>query len=391
MMTRRGAVVLGSGLALVVSWIALGEIELLAAGAAMLMAVGAALFITTWSRPRLYGHRQVRPGQVHEGDRAGVSLSITNLRRLPVFNLSLVDGVGGLGVARFTIGVMKGGESATATYRIVCRPRGVYKIGPTSVSVSDPLGLGSTELELGEADELVVYPATEHLAGYPRVRGSDPAQTASRPEHSQRGGEDFYTLRPYQDGDDLRRVHWPSSAKFDELVIRQMEVPWQSRALVLFDVRSQSFDGPDAFERAVKGAASVVTHLAGGGFAADLWLGGPLVDLRSMASAFEALARVQPERAIDLRSVAQRLRKSGGGGLLVLVTGEPDGDLLGVVRILSAQYRVALLMAATEETSESLGEFQRLGVRTMVAGSGQRWAPAWNRTMERTWTAASAG
>ena len=52
-----------------------------------------------------------------------------------------------------------------------------------------------------------------------------------------RHGEDFYALRPYVVGDDLRRVHWPSTARHDELMVRQDELPWQDRTTVLLDVR----------------------------------------------------------------------------------------------------------------------------------------------------------
>jgi hypothetical protein len=326
---------------------------------------------------------------VHEGDRATVDLVIRNMRRLPAFNLTVSDGVGGLGTARFALGSISGGDQAESSYRIVCRPRGVYDVGPAVVRITDPLGLASSEVTAGQTDQLIVYPATEELSGHPVVRGMDPAQMASRPEHSQRGGEDFYTLRPYRDGDDLRRVHWPSSAKLDDLVIRQMETPWQSRALVFFDVRRASYVDADAFEKAVRGTASVVRHLATGGFAADLWLGSGLIDVRAYSAALEALARVQMVPGIDLRSVATRLRHTGRGGALVLVTGRPDEDLLGVQRLLSAQHRATVLMAATASPGPILSSFRRVGVKTVVAGPSEPWAIAWSQAVGRTWAPVS--
>ena len=80
-----------------ISWAVLGEIELLAAGAALIVAVVAALVVTNWNRPSLDVRRQLNPSLVHEGDRTAVELSITNLRRVPAFNLTVADGVGGLG------------------------------------------------------------------------------------------------------------------------------------------------------------------------------------------------------------------------------------------------------------------------------------------------------
>jgi uncharacterized protein (DUF58 family) len=391
MITARGGSVLGAGIALIISWVGIGEIELLAAGAALIVAVVAAVAVTNWSRPSLDIRRQLHPSLVHEGDRTAVELSITNLRRIPAFNLTVSDGVGGLGTARFALGRLRSMETAAASYRIVCRPRGVYEVGPPSVRVSDPLGLASSEASLGDVDQLIVYPATESFSGYPYVRGRDPSQMASRPEQSQRGGEDFFTLRSYRSGDDLRRVHWPSSAKLDELMIRQMENPWQSRALVFFDVRQSSHVDQDTFEKAVRGAASVVKHLAAGGFAADLWLGRELVDVGAYTAAMEALARVHMVPAIDVKGVASRLRQGGKGGALVLVTGSPDEDLLGVHRHLASQHRVTILMAASSAPNRLVPAFQRLGAKTVIPGADPNWAPAWSQTMGRTWLSASAG
>src|SRR5205085_5689741 len=71
-------------------------------------------------------------------------------------------------------------------------------------------------------------------------------------------GEDFYALRAYQQGDDLRRVHWPSTARRDEIMIRQNEVPWQGRATIVLDIRARLHtDG--SLEAAVSAAASVIT------------------------------------------------------------------------------------------------------------------------------------
>jgi hypothetical protein len=392
-MTPRGASVLGAGLALLLAWVVLGEIELMAAGAALLVGVAAALVITHGLRPQVRISRQLEPSMVHEGERAAVALRIENQRRLPAFSLRITDGVGGLGTAHFQIGSLPGEATASASYQIVCRPRGIYTVGPAEVESRDPFGLSSHRTRHGVDDRLIVYPAVESLSGYPNVRGRDPATTASRPEHSGRGGEDFYTLRSYQDGDDLRRVHWPSSARLDELMIRQMETPWQSRALVFFDVRQRSYRNPDDFERAVRGVASVSVHLAPA-FAADLWMGGGLIDLADLQIAFEELALVAPHPAIDLRAVASRLRRAGKGGALILVTGAPDEDLLAVERLLEAQFRAGVLLAATDHPSSVLPAFQRLGVKTLVAGTGQKWSPIWTQAfgqqVPRTWAPASA-
>jgi uncharacterized protein (DUF58 family) len=306
-------------------------------------------------------------------------------------NLSVVDEVESLGVASFEVAGIGGGEAATATYRVMCRPRGVYRVGPAQAVSGDPLGLAELAAPDGPVDQLVVYPTVEILDGFPMVRGQDPSMAASRPEHSQRGGEDFYTLREYQRGDDLRRVHWPSSAKTDQLMIRQLETPWQSRALVMLDVRSQVYESADAFETAVSGAASVVTHLVRSGFDADLWAGDPnAIDATRYGAAMERLALVQPTSAIDLESVASHIRHKGGGGALVIVTGTADRTLISVQQLLTRDYPTSVLLGASSTTPQTLAGFHRLGVATVTVAPGGSWAEKWMTSVGDSWDVVSA-
>jgi hypothetical protein len=391
MISARGGAVLGAGGALIASWLALGEIELLAMSAILLAGVALALFLTHWNSPRLSIERHLHPNLVHEGERSAVELHLTNLGTLPLFHLVIADGVDNLGTARFAIGGLGGGEQVRASYRILCRPRGVYQVGPVQVRLEDPLGLAYRQLTAGPVDELVVYPAVEELTGFPALRGRDPSMKASRPDHNQQGGEDFYTLRAYLEGDDLRRVHWPTSAKVDDLMIRQMENPWQSRALVFFDGREHVYDDEDCFEKAVSGAASVVKHLLAGGFAGDLWSGGSLTDFGRYSAVMEALALARPMPLRELRGVAVNLRLSDRGGMLVMVTGRPDQELVGFHRLLSQQHPSAVLLAARTSPDPLSPRFRAAGVKVVAIGGGQRWAPEWNQTMGKVWAPASAG
>ncbi|HEY7821288.1 MAG TPA: DUF58 domain-containing protein, partial [Acidimicrobiia bacterium] len=291
MPTTRGWALLGAGLALVVLWWLLGDEELLLAAAFFVVGTGAALAYVHLHEPGLRVGRRLGSTAVHDGDTVQVTLTLRNPGARAVRNLSVVDEVESLGVASFELAGIEAGEVTTASYRVICRPRGIYQVGPSHATSSDPLGLAELPAPDGPVDQLVVYPRVETLEGFPIVRGQDPSMAASRPEHAQRGGEDFYTLREYQQGDDLRRVHWPSSARRDRLMIRQLETPWQSRALVMLDVRTQVYESDEAFETAVSGAASVVTHLVKSGFDADLWAGeSSAIDASQYSAAMERLA-----------------------------------------------------------------------------------------------------
>ena len=392
MPTLRGWGLSGAGLALAFLWYALGDPELLLAGAFLIIAQLVAIVYVRVRRPQISVSRRLGSSVVHDGDTTTITLLITNSGNHSVGNLTIEDDVNRLGVATFEVARIARGEATTATYRVTCRPRGVYHVGPTTIRNSDPLGLAEIRSSVGPIDRIVVYPQVESLTGFPVVRGQDPTMHASRPEHSRRGGEDFYTLREYQRGDDLRRVHWPSSAKTDELMIRQLETPWQARALVLLDIRPGVYESQDSFERAVSGAATVVTHLVGSGFDADLWAGDAQpIDASRYGSAMERLALVEPDGAIDIEAVASRIRQKGGGGALVIVTGLADRPLLSVQQLLANDYPTTVLLTVADTTSQTLIGFHRLGVTTVSITPGEVWANAWMNAMRSTWTTASVG
>jgi hypothetical protein len=175
-------------------------------------------------------------------------------------------------------------------------------------------------------------------------------------------------------------------------MIRQLETPWQARALVLLDVRSSNYESAWSFERAVSGAATMVTHLVGSGFDADLWAGSAdPIDASRYGPAMEQLAMVSPDPTIDIEAVASRIRQKGGGGALIIITGVADRPLLNVQQLLSHEYPTTVLMTSSEATPQTLVGFQRMGVATVAMDADGAWAPGWMTAMRSTWTNASAG
>ena len=122
-------------------------------------------------------------------------------------------------------------------YTLVPQSRGRYLLGPLVVDVSDPFALTRLRLEFPEREELLVTPEIEDLGAAPDP-SSGPSFGASRARQLFRTGEEYYTMRQYQEGDDLRRIHWPSVARTGELMIRQDEsTPASERARVLRHAR----------------------------------------------------------------------------------------------------------------------------------------------------------
>jgi uncharacterized protein (DUF58 family) len=333
-----------------VLWLAgrlLGAVDLFVLGTGGAALVGLATVLSRLPGPRLEVHRELHPPRVYAGTESRVELVVRNAgsRRTPVFGLrDPFDG--GRRQARFLVSPLAPGESARAAYRLPTERRGIFTLGPLEASITDPFGLASRTIRVAAASELTVYPHIDSVAPLPHTRGDDPLSGADHPTGVALSGEDFYALRAYEVGDDLRRVHWPSTARLDELMIRQNEMPWQARVTVLLDVRHRAHSG-ESLELAVSAAASIV---------AACWQRGSLVRLVTtngvdsgygarnahVEAIMETLASVSAARDDRLAGVLGSLTKPGNaGGLVALFTADaPSKEVQNVARL---QWRFASL------------------------------------------------
>jgi uncharacterized protein (DUF58 family) len=328
---------IGAGL-LVVAGRLIGLVELFTLGVlAAALLVGAAVLASS-ARLELEVGRMVHPARVHVGTVSRVDLTVRNLRanRTPV--LLLEDPVSGTRGAHLLVSPLGRGERTVAAYRLPTDRRGLVEIGPLEVIVSDPFGLTRVPTVAAPAVELTVFPHIDQIAPLPYTTGHDPLAGARQPNSLGRTGEEFYALRPYTVGDDLRRIHWPSSARHDELLVRQNELPWQGRSTVLLDVRKVAHRG-ESLEVAVSAAASIVAATARrsdlvrlvttAGSDSDFAPGSDHVE-----AIMEHLAVLAPSPAGSLRRSIDLLgRRSTGGALVVIVAEVPVDDLRATIRL----------------------------------------------------------
>ena len=109
----------------------------------------------------------------------------------------------------------------TVTYQLPTVRRGRVEAGPLALKLADPLGVSTRRLKLGEPAEALIYPAVFPIEPPPRLPGT--TFDAVRRSPMAQSGDELYGLRPFQMGDDPRRIHWRSSAHHDELIVRQFE------------------------------------------------------------------------------------------------------------------------------------------------------------------------
>jgi uncharacterized protein (DUF58 family) len=318
----------------------LGLVELFALGVvAAVLLVGAVVLVSA-ARLELEVGRTVHPARVHVGTSSRVDLTIRNQRASGTPVLRLRDPVSGTRGADLLVPPLDRGERTVAAYRLPTDRRGLVQIGPLQVVVGDPFGLTSLATIAAPMVALTVYPHIDQIDPLPYTTGHDPLAGARQPNSLGRTGEDFYALRPYVVGDDLRRIHWPTSARHDELLVRQNELPWQGRTTVLLDVRKAAHSG-DSLEVAVSAAASIVAATARrndlirlvttAGTDSDFAPGSDHVE-----AIMEHLATVPAAPTGSLRRTIEMLgRRSTGGALVVLVAEVPADDLRAAVHLKS--------------------------------------------------------
>ena len=355
-LTVRGRAFLAGGVTALVCATVLDQSALARVG----ILVVALPLLTAWmvsrNRYRLALVRTVTPQLVAAGQPARVTLSLTNEGRTPNGALLLEDQVPYvLGTRpRFVVEGIGSGWKQSVTYQVRSDVRGRFEIGPMTVRVTDPFGL----VELGRAFRttvpLTVTPRTVVLPQIP-LGGAWTGSGDNRPRAFASGSAEDVTVREYRRGDDLRRVHWRSSAKVGELMVRREEQPWQSRATLFLDNRSSAHRGhgiASSLEAAVSAAASIAVHLTHRGFAVRLVMANGEDPSRAWhvrdadlntGPLLEALAVVQavPQQRLD----TGWLTEGSHGGLTVAVFGSISTPDLPVLRRMQHQAGSALAIA----------------------------------------------
>jgi len=282
------------------------------------------------------------------GSEGRVDLRVENLGTRTTPLLSATDWFDeGRRAARFLVPPLPAGATARSAYRVPTRRRGRYRVGPLSVSLSDPFGIVRRVVPSAAAAELVVRPRVHEIVAPAAVGTRQSVEyeaTAARAVVSDLGDE-FATLRDYEVGDDLRRVHWRSTARTGELMIRQDEARWRSRAAVVLDVHASAHDDA-SFEVAVEAAASVVARLARSRRRVEVVTSAGVVLGRGgdpRHDVIDALATVGPDDRDHLTAVVEQLHVHRRVDLVVAVLGRIAPDTLHVLGSLSGVAVVVVL------------------------------------------------
>jgi len=374
-LTPRGWAVLAGGLVLYVASRIIGSpnLHIAAVGiGALPLFAGLVLRLT---RAPLSIRRVPATDHAYPGSRIRVDVQIRNRSRRTTPLILLEDQVpSSFGrSARAVLPGIPGEQEQTIAYLITCRRRGRYQLGPARLQFTDPFGLTKILTTIPDTDELVVYPEVEDLSAQP-VAAFGAGSGESPYNRIFRGGQEFYGMREYMTGDDLRRIHWPSTARTGHLMIRQEEVARRSVVTILLDTRITALgrDGGAAFERAVSAAASVGALLSGRGFTVRLATSeNPPVTLSEEAF-LEQLASIKAGRSASLGPALLQLKgKAVADSTLVIVTAPPQAAEATALIRAAAGYgpKMAVLVYPTDPKSLSAREQGELEGRAAAAHS----------------------
>ncbi|MDP3889709.1 DUF58 domain-containing protein [Nocardioides sp.] len=273
-LTLRGRAFLAAGTTAVVCAVLLGQEPLVRIGALVVALPLLAAVLVGRGRQRLSLVRSVTPSVVTTGQPAEVRLDLANDGNRHTGLLLLEEHLPYvLGTRpRFVLDGLAKGAHRHVSYQVRSDVRGHFPIGPMTVRVTDPFGMVELGRTFHVSHPLVVTPRTVSLPSIP-LGGSWSGSGDNRPRAFAIGSAEDVTVREYRTGDDLRRVHWRSSARAGELMVRREEQPWHSRATLFLDNRSGAHRGQgsaSSLETAVSAMASIGLHLGERGYAVRL-------------------------------------------------------------------------------------------------------------------------
>jgi MoxR-like ATPase len=342
----------------------------------LLSAVGAGR-----ARYRLSCVRTVSPARLPAGQSASLTIRLTNVSRLRTGLLLAEDTVPyALGSRpRFIFEGIGAGGARAYTYQIGSQTRGRYTVGPLRVRVADSFGLVSITRAFTSTSVLTVTPRIIPLAR-PPLGGFWLGDS----EHGRRSiaasGEDDVAPRAYRTGDSLQRVHWRSTARYGELMVRREEQYWRNTASLFLDTRRSGFSVP-LFELAVTTAASIGVHLAGEGFEARFVTADGEVPRQGTFrdTLLDTLAVLRPSRAVSLEVGVSALGTAGGQLIAVLGDLPPAQarDLAAARRGTAPGMAIFLAEPDARDVAASAQVLTAAGWRVAVVPDAARLPSAW--------------
>lgn len=208
--------------------------------------------------------RDANRGQV--GGYLAGQVSIVNHTRMPKSWLEVAEATGPSADASGRGLALVREQVRSWRIRTYLAKRGVYRSGIVKLVSQDPFGLFRLRRDFVDPNPYIVFPAVEALPDLDARFAGLPSDSRAT-KHWEQITTDVSSIRPYVEGDSMRRIHWPYTARMNELMVKEFDMGLSAEAWVLLDMHHLSHYGIElddvnnTEELAVTVAASIVNRL----------------------------------------------------------------------------------------------------------------------------------
>ena len=404
MWTRKAAILLTSGISLILVGMMISNFQLMIIGLSFISFIA----INGWveGHSDLEINREVSAINVYKGDDINVILKIKNKSYRRTQQLEVFDNVPhemkmrkGVNLMRLNLGP---GQTTTIRYTVRCPLRGHYTIGPTSIRYRNAFNLFVSETSVDDRSDITVFPQVRDVEEA-LIRSDVPKMyTGATTLKTPGQGMEFYALREYFPGDSFRSINWKAFARTGELMVNEKTRDAVTDVFIILDTRDVARIGTvlkNPLEMGTVAAASIANYFIKRRDSVSLVTYGERMDFlppetgdKQHYKVLSQLAAVESKGSMPLQAVTNALspRISRGSPVFIISSLEGDGTTLSAIRNLSGKgHQVIVLSPSSIDLERLVSRIPRMAYEvlklerqnrlTAISGYGAKvidWTPS---------------
>ena len=404
MWTRKAAILLTSGISLILVGMMISNFQLMIIGLSFISFIA----INGWveGHSDLEINREVSAVNVYKGDDINVVLTIKNKSYRRTQQLEVFDNVPhemkmrkGVNLMRLNLGP---GQTTTIRYTVRCPLRGHYTLGPTSVRYRNAFNLFVSETSVADRSDITVFPQVRDVEEA-LIRSDVPKMyTGATTLKTPGQGMEFYALREYFPGDSFRSINWKAFARTGELMVNEKTRDAVTDVFIILDTRDVARIGTvlkNPLEMGTVAAASIANYFIKRRDSVSLVTYGERMDFlppetgdKQHYKVLSQLASVESKGSMPLQAVTNALspRISRGSPVFIISSLEGDGTTLSAIRNLSGKgHQVIVLSPSSIDLERLVSRIPRMAYEvlklerqnrlTAISGYGAKvidWTPS---------------
>ena len=404
MWTRKAAILLTSGISLILVGMMISNFQLMIIGLSFISFIA----INGWveGHSDLEINREISAVNVYKGDDINVVLTVKNKSYRRTQQLEVFDNVPhemkmrkGVNLMRLNLGP---GETTTIRYTVRCPLRGHYTIGPTSIRYRNAFNLFVSETSVADRSDITVFPQVRDVEEA-LIRSDVPKMyTGATTLKTPGQGMEFYALREYFPGDSFRSINWKAFARTGELMVNEKTRDAVTDVFIILDTRDVARIGTvlkNPLEMGTVAAASIANYFIKRRDSVSLVTYGERMDFlppetgdKQHYKVLSQLAAVESKGSMPLQAVTNALspRISRGSPVFIIRSLEGDGTTLSAIRNLSGKgHQVIVLSPSSIDLERLVSRIPRMAYEvlklerqnrlTAISGYGAKvidWTPS---------------